>query len=192
MVRLDDYGKFRRGPIDTRPGGVNLMAGGEKAEWVGPPKGLLHPRYAALHARMAEISAAKNSDYADSVSDPLRNFRACERAGIPAFDGCLTRLSDKFERVMNLRRKERESRTVGVKDESITDTLLDLANYALIAIVLHEETRVALPPESAAREMMWGAIQGDPVTLRALVEKAIEGTEVEEAYHRALRHEEVE
>jgi hypothetical protein len=171
------------------------MAGGEKAEWVGPPKGLLHPRYAQLHARMAEISAAKNSDYADSEADPLRNFRACERAGIPAFDGCLTRLSDKFERVMNLRRKERESRTVGVKDESITDTLLDLANYALIAIVLHEEMRVALPRRASEEELL-GAMVEDAEALKAamrqMVAEAVKGTEVEEAYHRALRHEEVE
>ncbi len=101
----------------------------------------VHPRYEELHNRMREICEQKNQDYADSTTDPLRNFRACERAGIPAFDGCLTRLLDKVERVTNLRLKERESREVGVRDESITDTLLDLANYALIAIILHEELR---------------------------------------------------
>lgn len=103
------------------------------------PPGHVHPRYEELHNRMREICESKNSDYADSTTDPLRNFRACERIGIPAFDGALTRMSDKWERICNLRRKEREERTVGVRDESITDTLLDLANYAIISIILHEE-----------------------------------------------------
>lgn len=98
-----------------------------------------HPRFYELLKEMERIHDSKNNDYADSASDPLRNFRACEDAGISAFDGCLTRLSDKYMRVMNLARKEREGREQGVKGEAITDTLLDMANYALIAIILYEE-----------------------------------------------------
>ena len=98
-----------------------------------------HPRFYELLRAMEQIHDSKNSDYADSTSDPLRNFRACEAAGISAFDGCLTRLSDKYMRVMNLAKKEREGRKVGVLSEAIEDTLLDMANYALIAIILYEE-----------------------------------------------------
>jgi hypothetical protein len=98
-----------------------------------------HPRFYELLDEMRKTHDSKNSDYADSSVDPLRNFRACEDAGIPAFEGCITRLSDKYMRVMNLARKEREGREVGVKSEAITDTLLDLANYALIALILYEE-----------------------------------------------------
>ena len=98
-----------------------------------------HPRFYELLKEMERIHDSKNSDYADSASDPLRNFRACEAAGISAFDGCLTRLSDKYMRVMNLARKEREGRKVGVLSEAVTDTLLDMANYALIAIILYTE-----------------------------------------------------
>lgn len=97
------------------------------------------PRFYELINEMARIHDAKNRDYADSATDPLRNFRACEAAGISAFDGCLTRLSDKYMRVMNLARQEREGRERGVKSEAITDTLNDLACYALICIILYEE-----------------------------------------------------
>jgi hypothetical protein len=98
-----------------------------------------HKRFYELLREMERIHDAKNSDYADSASDPLRNFRACEDAGISAFDGCLTRLSDKYMRVMNLAKKGREGRKVGVLSEAIEDTLLDLSCYALIAIILYEE-----------------------------------------------------
>ena len=100
-----------------------------------------HPRFYELLRAMERIHDAKNSDYADSASDPLRNFRACEAAGISAFDGCLARISDKYMRVMNLAKKEREGREQGVKSEAITDTLLDLANYSLIALILYEEAK---------------------------------------------------
>lgn len=109
----------------------------EMAQQDAPHRG--SPRFYELLREMERIHDAKNSDYADSASDPLRNFRACEAAGISAFDGCLTRLSDKYMRVMNLAKKEREGRERGVKNEAITDTLLDMANYALIALILYEE-----------------------------------------------------
>lgn len=87
---------------------------------------------------MAVIHDAKNRDYARKA-DPFSNFRACEAAGISATDGVLTRMSDKWERLVNLIRKEREGETFGVFDESIEDTLLDLANYAVILACLRVE-----------------------------------------------------
>lgn len=134
--QIEEYNRDPLGTLGLCPGAVNLMPAPQPQ-----PQGHVHPRYAELHAKMRAICEAKNSDYADDQADPLRNFRECERIGISAFDGTLTRMSDKWQRICNLRRKEREDRTAAVKDESITDTLLDLANYALIAIVLHEEMR---------------------------------------------------
>ncbi len=104
-----------------------------------------HPRYYALLEKAAEIHAAKNSDYADSQSDPLKNFRECERFGVPAFEGTLVRLTDKFMRICNLHAKAKRGESPAVADEAITDTLLDLANYALIALVLYEEQIYRLP-----------------------------------------------
>ena len=126
----DLYGKGRQRSCDPFDEVVQEMA-----QTSAPHRG--HKRFYELLRAMEQIHDSKNSDYADSASDPLRNFRACEDAGISAFDGCLTRLSDKYMRVMNLAKKEREGRKVGVLSEAVTDTLLDMSNYALIAIVLY-------------------------------------------------------
>lgn len=110
-----------------------------------------HAAYAALDEKksdfhqilrnMGEVHDRKNSDYANSDTDRYKNFRLCEMAGISAFDGCLTRLSDKFARVMNLAEKARRDEGPAVRDESIEDTLLDMANYAVIALILHRQQR---------------------------------------------------
>jgi len=58
-------------------------------------------------------------------------------AGIPAWKGCCVRIGDKFSRIMGFAKKEK----LKVKDESIRDTLVDMANYALIALILYEEEK---------------------------------------------------
>jgi hypothetical protein len=95
-----------------------------------------HKRFYELLDEMGELHSRKNQDYADSESDPLRNFREAEGLGISAFQGTLVRISDKWIRIRNLASRDRGPAVV---DESIRDTLLDLANYALIALILHEE-----------------------------------------------------
>ena len=52
-----------------------------------------------------------------------------------AWKGCCVRIGDKFSRIMGFAKKEK----LKVKDESIKDTLVDMANYALIALILYEE-----------------------------------------------------
>ncbi len=73
-----------------------------------------------------EISRQKNADYS-SGDDAFKNFRASETFGVPVETAILVRMSDKFARIGNLLNKEGE-----VKTESISDTLKDLANYAMI------------------------------------------------------------
>jgi hypothetical protein len=82
-----------------------------------------------LHKRKNDGYAGKDAD------DPWANFRMAEMLGISAFQGCLIRMSDKFIRVCNLS-KDPTNDQVG---EHITDTLLDLAVYSLIAICLYNE-----------------------------------------------------
>lgn len=65
----------------------------------------------------------KNNDYGNSVSDTFNKF------GIDAY---LVRMYDKINRVYSLTRNNAERK---VEDEKIEDTLLDLANYAMIAVV---------------------------------------------------------
>ena len=98
-----------------------------------------HPIFYELLEEMARIHSIKNQDYGDG--NPLGNFMESEGLGIPAFQGILVRMSDKWSRIKSLVKKER---MLGkVKDESIEDTLIDLANYAILAIVIRRETQMS-------------------------------------------------
>jgi len=94
-------------------------------------------RFLELVEQMKDIHVRKNAGYAGDNADPFINFKNAELFGISPFKGCLVRMSDKFMRVANLS-KDEDNDKVG---ESITDTLLDLANYAVIAICLYEEEK---------------------------------------------------
>lgn len=70
---------------------------------------------------MAKTYANKNHDYGDSFEQSLYEF------GLIA---SIVRMGDKMNRIKSLSKKEAE-----VKDESIKDTLLDLANYAIMTVM---------------------------------------------------------
>lgn len=72
---------------------------------------------------MMTLYKTKNNDYGDSVSDTYNRF------GIDAF---LVRMYDKLNRLYTL---TRPNMTTMVKDEKLTDTLVDLANYAILAVI---------------------------------------------------------
>ena len=91
-------------------------------------------RFYELLNNMKAVHDAKRHVYANT-DDVFANFRTCEQAGIPAWKGCCVRIGDKFSRIMGFAKKEK----LKVKDESIKDTLIDMANYALIALILYEE-----------------------------------------------------
>lgn len=63
----------------------------------------------------------KNADYGDSVHDTYMKY------GLTSF---LVRLEDKLNRARTLSTKE-----ALVNDEKIEDTLLDMANYAILAVI---------------------------------------------------------
>lgn len=93
-------------------------------------------RFQELLQQMSETQKRKNAGYAGQDNpDAWANFRLSQTFGVSPFIGCLVRMSDKFIRVGNLI-KNPKNEQVG---ESIKDTLLDLANYCLIAICLLEE-----------------------------------------------------
>lgn len=92
-----------------------------------------HPRFFELLKIMEDVHRRKNSNYAE-VKQALSNFYESESFGVPAELGVMTRLSDKWCRTKRL--------ISGVKDvvgESLGDTLIDLANYSLILIIVLEE-----------------------------------------------------
>lgn len=95
------------------------------------------PQYLKLLEEMGSLHKAKNSGYAGDSEDRWANFRLSEGFGVSAILGCLVRMSDKFIRIQNLI-KNPNNEQVG---EAITDTLMDLASYALITICLINETK---------------------------------------------------
>lgn len=92
-------------------------------------------RYIELLKQMKDLHIRKNAGYAGDSPDPWANFREAENFDVSTFKGVLIRMSDKWVRMKNLI-KNPSNEQVG---ESIKDTLLDLASYALIAVCLSEE-----------------------------------------------------
>lgn len=93
--------------------------------------------YIAFHKnfceKMIEVTEKKNADYSGSGDDPFSNFR--QIAGLVQTKdmdiiavGFLTRMSDKFARIGSFVTKGE----LQVKDESVLDTLHDLANYSAL------------------------------------------------------------
>ncbi len=93
-----------------------------------------HSKFYELLDQMAEIHSAKNHDYA-GTKDPLANLKCAERIDIEPWIGCWIRIQDKVSRVETFIRQGEYK----VKDESVKDTLLDLAIYALLDYILYEE-----------------------------------------------------
>lgn len=97
--------------------------------------------------KMIEVTKAKNADYSGAGDDPFANFRHIgnfvQTPGVVAI-GFLTRMSDKFSRIGSFI----SNGTLQVKDESVEDTLHDLANYAaLFAGYLRSERTKVLETE---------------------------------------------
>jgi hypothetical protein len=89
-----------------------------------------------LLSRMGELHHRKSLDYGTG-QDPLANLRASGELGVPPWVGCLVRCRDKLSRIESLLAKGEEQRAV--RDESLEDTMLDMANYLLLAVVLRDE-----------------------------------------------------
>ena len=77
----------------------------------------------------------KNIDYATDT-DPWKNFRFAELVGVGVERAILVRMSDKLARISNILGKKAR-----VVDESIVDTLVDLANYSVILKVYLENQK---------------------------------------------------
>ena len=89
--------------------------------------------YLAFHRaccdKMVAVTAMKNSDYT-TKEDPFSNFKNVETLGITSAEvGFIVRMTDKMSRIASLLRPDAVQQ---VKDESVDDTLLDLANYAIL------------------------------------------------------------
>ncbi len=88
-----------------------------------------------------ETSKKKNADYTGGSEDPFSNFTSIEALGIATEIGFLTRMMDKMKRIASFAKNGE----LQVKDESVTDTLRDLANYASLFAGYIESKKPATP-----------------------------------------------
>jgi hypothetical protein len=109
---------------------------GVSGEAMTPIKGVIHAlkqlgqrlvlennvqQFIDITTNMAKTYAAKNHDYGNSFE------QSCNKFGIIA---AIVRMGDKMNRLESLAVKKAE-----VKDESIKDTLLDLASYSIMTVM---------------------------------------------------------
>lgn len=86
-----------------------------------------------LLEELRTLHLSKSADYG-SDSDPLANIRqGAEFVCIEPWRGCMVRVADKVQRL------KKYCRTGRLMHEGVRDTLLDLAAYSLLAIVLFDE-----------------------------------------------------
>lgn len=78
-------------------------------------------QHASICKELNELYSKKNHDYGDSFHITFQKYGLTMSA---------IRLGDKFQRFESLIRKDNL-----VKDESVRDTLIDLANYAIMTVM---------------------------------------------------------
>lgn len=94
-----------------------------------------------FYAKNIHIMERKNADYSAQSGNPFANFEVLElMAGWDGvtIQGFLTRMMDKFMRVISFAKNGE----LLVKDESVQDTLADIANYAGLLAAWIEKTKI--------------------------------------------------
>ena len=81
-------------------------------------------RHREICEQLNKIYETKNHDYGNSFGETYKKL------GIIS---AITRISDKYNRICSLATKSAKERQV--KDESIRDTLLDMANYCMMTVI---------------------------------------------------------
>lgn len=100
--------------------------------------------YTEFHREMCDkmiaITKAKNADYTGTSDDPFANFSnvASCGGGTPEQGFCF-RMNDKSMRISSFVEKG----ILMVKDESVEDTLIDLANYCILFAGFLRNKRIA-------------------------------------------------
>jgi hypothetical protein len=139
MQSVDEANAAIRESIERRR--ANAAAGKSHDQWYDEPEGgRQRPGSLAFMEAVEEIKQThirKSQDYGDPT-DPLANVKAgAELVGIEAWRGCVIRMADKMQRIKSYCREGK------LANESFEDALLDLASYAVIALVLFREDQQA-------------------------------------------------
>ena len=95
------------------------------------------PKFHKVLDNLRAIHEQKSSDYGDT-NDPLANVRrGAELIGVEHWKGCLVRIADKLQRI------KKYCNGGELTNESLVDSLDDLASYAVIMRAMYEETKSA-------------------------------------------------
>ena len=91
-------------------------------------------RFYELLNTIKNLHDAKKHDYG-AKEDIFANFRLSALTGISPWKGSVVRMGDKYSRICSFIKNG----DFKFKEEYIKDTLLDMAIYSLITIVLYEQ-----------------------------------------------------
>ena len=91
-------------------------------------------RFYELLNTIKNLHDAKKHDYG-AKEDIFANFRLSALTGISPWKGSVVRMGDKYSRICSFIKNG----DFKFKEENIKDTLLDMAIYSLITIVLYEQ-----------------------------------------------------
>lgn len=96
-----------------------------------------HPSSQKFHDLCDQIKSVHDMKQADygRTNDPFANVRASEDFGMPSWVGCMVRANDKMKRIQTAAKGSE------LKNEGVEDSLIDLAVYALIGLVLYREEK---------------------------------------------------
>ena len=121
----------------------------KKAGYRGPSAAEVIERFSPTHPtsqrffdlcdQLKAMHRTKSADYGcPTGTDPLANIRnGAKFVGIPDWKGAMVRLSDKVTRLATF------NATGSLTHEGVEDNLLDLASYALLALLLYQEEQAA-------------------------------------------------
>lgn len=90
-------------------------------------------RFHAILQEMADLHAKKSADYG-AGEDFLANLRASAAFNIPPWLGACVRMNDKMTRIKSM------AVNGSLANESLEDSLLDIACYSILALILYRET----------------------------------------------------
>jgi hypothetical protein len=88
----------------------------------------------------------KQTDYG-RTGDPFSNVRASEAFGIPGWVGAMTRANDK------MRRLQKFAAEGNLANESVEDSLIDLAVYSIIGLILYREEQAETDIDQAFKKV---------------------------------------
>lgn len=98
--------------------------------------------FCAVLDEIKQLHLRKTLDYGCD-EDALSNIRSSSDViNVSPWAGCILRISDKMHRLRSYFRRGR------VEFDGIEDTMLDIAAYAVIALVLYRESRKPCPSSS--------------------------------------------